>query len=84
MKKRLLVLVAALTLLGVGPVMADHGDYVADPPGSPEHCQEVGDDSAGENDDFGLGTAEDTVVSAIEEADPDDDRDCDNSGGRRP
>lgn len=79
MKKRLLVLVAALTLLGVGPVMAE--DYVADPPGS-DRCQEVGDDNAGDNDDNGLQTAVDTAVSAIEEAT--DDRDCDNSGGRRP
>ena len=80
--RKLLVGLMLGVLMGVGGGTALAEDYVADPrerSGDHGRCQEVGDDAAGENDDNGLATAAETVVSAIE---PQDDA-CDNSEGRR-
>jgi hypothetical protein len=82
--RKILTGIVAAAMLAVSGSVALADDYVADPRDRSDgngRCQEVGDPNAGDNDDTGLQTAVDTLVSVIE---PEDDQECDNSGGRRP
>jgi len=93
MRKVLLAALAAFALSLGGAATAgaqDENQFVADPDQRAEseeaRCQELGDDNSAENDDRGLQTAVDTVVSVIETFAnrEDQNEDCDNSDGRRP
>ena len=82
MRRALLAALVAAAFAVPGVAIAEDEDYAAYPPGNEEHCQELGDDAAGENDNTGLAVADEATGEVIETLQGDDD--CDNSGGNRP